>query len=181
MEIKRKSSVRREAPQYLSVVETAPKERWQHGQDRASHHDLSTADRVSQNADTLKAQGLVGDAELFAAERFWMDYIVGVLGGSDPEGWGGGGGGDPHVAMILKSRALAHHNAVKAIIGDGMTARLVACFVDNMSFTAMGAKFFPRENQSGDARKSAKTQMATMLTILAGLYQAMDRKRKNTG
>jgi len=177
LEIKRKASLRVVASDHVSEVVTAPAERWQHGQDATTHDDLRTAERVSSGVTRLRAAGDIGDAEVIAAHRWWQDYAEGVEGARDPERSGSGGASDQHVTMLVRAQAIGRHRAVTEILGDGMTVRLVAFLVDELSFAALADRFMPGR---ADGRKRMATQMATLLTMLAGLYASIDRRRKNT-
>jgi hypothetical protein len=66
---------------------------------------------------------------------------------------------------------------VSEILGEGMTIRLVAFLVDELSLTAMAERFMP--GKSGGNKRMA-TQMATLLTMLAGLYASIDRKGRRS-
>jgi hypothetical protein len=112
----------------------------------------------------------IGDAEVVAADRFRVDYIRGVEGVREPSLAQRSGSADHHDIQIMRADAVTRHREISEVIGPRMTAWLVDFLVADLSFSAMGARYWP-----GDAgRKAMRGSMATMLLLLSRLYAAGD-------
>jgi hypothetical protein len=155
-----------------AVFPDAPNERWQHGQHFIAAGKLYPQ-AVKRGVLLLRKSGDIGDAELVAAERFHRDYVLGVLGARDPERRATGNAPDAHTGQLARVRASQTHGAVSDLLGAGMTARLVAFLVDDRSLGNMAAEYHPQRERTDGLRRLAG-QMATLLTVLAGLYAAVD-------
>jgi hypothetical protein len=152
---------------------TAPPERWTHGQDQAEMVMRRMATRVCSGVDLLRRAGEIGDAEEIAAERFYVDYVCGVLGVRETESIGDSGSADFHTAQLAQCAAVTRHRAIADVIGIGMTMWLVGFIVDDLSFTALAARFMPGRS---DGRRDIRARMTTLLMLLPGLYATIDRK-----
>jgi hypothetical protein len=153
---------------------TAPPERWNHGQDESKLVMRRMATRVCSGVDLLRRSREIGDAEEIAAERFYVDYVSGILGVRETESIGDSGSADFHTAQLAQCAAVTRHRAVAELIGAGMTMWMVAFIVDDLSFTAMADRFMPGR---ADGRRDMRARLLTLLMLLPGLYAGIDRKR----
>jgi hypothetical protein len=154
----------------------AEPERWQHGSVKPMLAPGVRTQRIANGVETLREAGQIGDPEVVAADRWYANYALGVLGGRDPERTGGGGSSDCHTGMLARARAVEMHNAVQASIGATFTQWLDKLLVQRWSFTAMAEHFTP-----GMSRQSASTTMAArcamLLMVLSEVYAAIDKRR----
>lgn len=156
---------------------TAPAERWNHGQEIQDAIAPRFPDRVASGVATLRKSELIGDAEVAAAERWTKDYICGIEGVRDSDPVMRAKKSDMHDAMLARADAIARHRAIAEIIGAGRTQWLCAFLAEELSFVAMAARYLP-------GRTSGRTEMighlATLMTVLTGLYALIDRKPPKT-
>lgn len=152
----------------------APPERWQHGQDESKLVMRRMATRVCSGVDLLRRSGEIADAEEIAAERFYVDYVSGCLGVRETESIGDSGSADFHTAMLAQCAAVTRHRVIAEMIGDGMTMWLVSFIVDDLSFSAMAARYMPGRS---DGRRDIRARLTTLVSLLPGLYASIDRKR----
>jgi len=162
------------AEREASKIDTAPPERWTHGQAHEDSTGARTPTKVASGVWTLRRANSIGDAELMAAERFRRDYVFGVEGVRDPL-VGRCGAHDPHDAQIARSEAITRHREIADVIGRRMTSWLVALVVQDLTFVAMQALFM-----SGPAGGyiEMKGRMTTILILLSRMYAAIDKRAR---
>lgn len=153
---------------------TAPPERWQHGQEQAKTVMHRMATRVCSGVETLRRSNAIGDADEFAAERWYTDYVSGIEG-VRPDTVGDSGAGDFHTALLARSAAISRHRAIADVIGAGMTLWLVSFLVDDLSFSAMSTRYTPGRSAG---RVEMVGRLTMLLQLLTGLYASLDRSRK---
>jgi hypothetical protein len=150
-----------------------PPERWQHGQ----QPEVQTARRrptsVQRGVDALLDAGLIGEAEERAATRFAEDYLVGVEGVRLAHIVHRSGRADAHDVAIARASAAGRHHEVAARLGAVMTAWLVGFLVEDLTFVAMAARFWPTEQ----GRREVKGAVVVLLVMLSRLYAALDRRK----
>lgn len=161
-------------------LETAPPQRWRHGQERAPDPMTRAPHQVASGVADAVEHTRSGNLVLEAVERFREDYVLGVLGGHDPEARGHSSARDFHAPMIARCNAVSAHQAIEAMLGREVTALLIAFAIDDLSYAAMDRRFSPAP--SADGRKGMAVVIKTVLTILPGAYVAYDRyQRRDAG
>lgn len=123
---------------------------------------------------TLLPDDAVEQARSAAAERWYRDYVMGVVGARDPEARQSGRAPDIHAAMLARAAAIGRCRIVREGLGLCSELRLKLLLVDELSFSAIAAVLFP-----GDAngRKKVAAQMSFLLEQLAEQYASIDRRR----
>lgn len=117
---------------------------------------------------------LIGEAEVVAAGRFYVDYVRGVEGVREPSLELRSGSADVHAVAFARTKAVARHREIAETLGPAMTAWLVSFIVSDLSFVAMADRYWPGDQ----GRKEIKGGMVTLLVLLSRLYAALDRRRK---
>jgi len=158
-------------------IERAPAQRWTHGQDeyRPPHPRMPTS--VNSGVACLRKAGLIGDAEVTAAERWLRDYVCGVLGGRDPEAdrAGPAPAADLHARELARSAAVTRCGEIAEVLGPAMERWLIAFLARDLSFSAMADAFLPGR---AAGRIEMTGRMTVLLMCLAGLYASIDRRRR---
>ena len=123
---------------------------------------------------TLLPEGAVEQARAAAAERWYRDYVMGVVGARDPEARCSGRAPDIHAAMLARSAAIGRCRAIRDGLGLCSELRLKLLLIDELSFSAIAAVLLP-----GDAngRKKIAAQMSFLLEQLTEQYASIDRRR----
>ena len=155
-------------------LQTAPKERWQHGQELSPEPMQRAPHQVASGVQALYDANSIGDAARSAAARFHNDYVLGVLGVRDRGG--DGGAFDPHVVQLARVRAVGAHRAIAGMLGADLTTYLLAFVVEDLSFSAMNRRFGGGA-AAPDHRKEFSVTVRVLLCVLPGIYSAIDRKR----
>ncbi len=154
-------------------LQTAPSARWRHGQERAPDGITRAPHQVGSGVAEAVQHSRSGTLILESVQRFREDYMLGVLGGHDPEARGHSSAGDFHAAPIARLKAVGAHRAIAEMLGPEVTLILVAFCVDDLSFAAMDRRFSPKATAGGC--KSMAVVIRTVLTILPGAYRTYDR------
>jgi hypothetical protein len=158
---------------------SAPEARWKHGQDRAPDQVARGPHSVASGVQALLDAGKIGNPEVAAADRFRLDYLLGVEGVRDTDR--APGRCDPsalHVVQLARCHAITAHRAVADLIGPGMTQWLVAFVVEDLSCSAMSRRFHV---DTSDGHKRMAARMEVLLEMLARLYARIDRRRGPRG
>jgi hypothetical protein len=133
------------------------------------------AQQMVRGIDRLRTCGDIGDAEVVAADRFYRDYVYGVVGARDPE-QRSQGGGDAHTTAMARARAVAAYNEVVRRLDPRLLDRLHRFVVDENSISAMAEHYLPNR-ASTSARLNIGGQLATALMELAYIYTQIDGRR----
>ncbi len=151
--------------------ERAPAERAGKG------HDLRIQDNVQRvvgGLATLARAGDIDPAQSSAAERWYRDYVMGVIGARDPEARRSGKAPDIHASMFARTSAVARCRSVREGLGLCGEIRLKLLLVDELSFSAIASKLLPGDV---NGRKKVAAQMSFLLEQLTELYGFLDRRR----
>ena len=115
----------------------APAERWNHGAEEAA---VDSVQRVCDGVAKLAKTGKIGAGEVLAAERWYRDYALSVMGVFDAPPGSSSGGGDAHTAGFARAKATqAFREALAAVWTHGayLLRMVVAC---NWSMAAIAKK-----------------------------------------
>ena len=151
--------------------ERAPKERLGKGQEVRIRDEVQ---QIVTGLTTLARSGDIDQAQSSAAERWYRDYVMGVVGARDPEARRSGKAPDVHASMLARTAAIGRCRAVRQGLGLCSEIRLKLLLVDELSFSAMAAKLLPGDV---NGRKKIAAQMSFLLEQLAELYAELDRQR----
>ncbi len=151
--------------------ERAPKERLGKGQEVRIRDDVQ---QIVTGLTTLAKCGEIDQAQSSAAERWYRDYVMGVMGARDPEARSSGKAPDVHASMLARTAAIGRCRAVRQGLGLCGEIRLKLLLVDELSFSAIAAKLLPGDV---NGRKKIAAQMSFLLEQLAELYAELDRQR----
>lgn len=121
---------------------------------------------------TLVRIGDIDDAQAGAAERWYRDYVMGVIGARDPDQRGSGKAPDLHASMLARTAAVARCRAVRDGLGTCGEERLKLFLLDELTFSSIAARLLPGD---GNGRKKIAAQIVFLLQQLAELYQHIDR------
>ena len=83
--------------------ERAPKERLGKGQEVRIRDDVQ---QIVTGLTTLAKCGEIDQAQSSAAERWYRDYVMGVVGARDPEARGSGKAPDVHASMLARTASI---------------------------------------------------------------------------
>ena len=151
--------------------ERAPRERLGKGQ------EIRVKDEVQQVVNgltTLAKNGDIDQAQSSAAERWYRDYVMGVVGARDPETRRSGKAPDVHAAMLARAAAVGRCRAVRQGLGLCGEIRLKLLLIDELSFSTIAAKLIPGDV---NGRKKIAAQMSLLLEQLSELYVELDLQR----
>ena len=151
--------------------ERAPRERLGKGQ------EIRVKDEVQQVVNglaTLAKSGEIDQAQSSAAERWYRDYVMGVVGARDPETRRSGRAPDIHAAMLARTAAIGRCRTVRQGLGLCGEVRLKLLLIDELSFSAIATKLLPGDV---NGRKKIAAQMSLLLEQLAELYAKLDLQR----
>ncbi len=129
--------------------------------------------RVVNALATLAKNGDIDQAQSSAAERWYRDYVMGVIGARDPEAQRSGKAPDIHASMLARTAAVGRCRSVRNGLGLCSEIRLKLLLIDELSFSAIAARLFPGDV---NGRKKIAAQMAFLLEQLAELYRALDQR-----
>ena len=152
-------------------AERAPPERLTKGQDVRLQDNVQ---RMVGALATLLPEGGVEQARAAAAERWYRDYVMGVVGARDPEVRPSGRAPDIHAAMLARAAAIGRCRAVREGLGLCSELRLKLLLVDELSFSAIAAMLLPGDT---NGRRKIAAQMSFLLEQLAEQYGSIDRRR----
>jgi len=113
-------------------------------------------------------------AEQTAATRFATDYLCGVEGVRQESTALRSGSADAHDVAIGRAMALGRYRDIADRLGPEVTRWLVSFTVFDLSFVAMGDRYWPGET----GRKEMRGAMATVLRLLSLRYAQLDGRRK---
>lgn len=122
----------------------------------------------------LARTGDIDQAQSAAAERWYRDYVMGVIGARDPEAATSGRAPDIHARMLARTAAVARCRSVRNGLGLCGEMRLKLLLVDELSFSSIATSLLPGDV---NGRKKIAAQMSFLLEQLAELYQHLDRER----
>jgi hypothetical protein len=145
---------------------------------RSKGQDLRSDDgvhRVSNGVQALLKAGDVEAHQVEAAERWYKDYVLGVIGARDPDRKRSGGAADIHTAMLARTAACGRCRIVRTALGLCSEIRLKLLLIDELSFSAIAAKLRPGDV---NGRKKIAAQMALLLEQLSEVYAQIDQQRK---
>lgn len=161
---------RRARPPIAALRDTAPPQRWQHGQEVEPSTAPHIPARVSSGLEALRRANAVGNAEEQAAVRFTADYLVGIEGVRLRVAAVRSGRADAHDVALARVAAVSRHRQVADALGPVLTGWLVSFLVYDMSFVAMAALALVD-------RREMKGSMVTLLTMLSRVYEQLDDGR----
>ena len=153
-----------------SRPERASMERSSKGQMLVVQDDVQ---RVVGALVSLARNGDIDQAQSSAAERWYRDYVMGVVGARDPEARRSGKAPDIHAAMLARAAAVARCRSVRNGLGLCGEIRLRLLLVDELSFSSIAGKLFPGDV---NGRKKVAAQMAFLLEQLAALYATLAKR-----
>lgn len=160
-------------PVPLEVLpDRAPVQRLHKGQVLKVKEDVQ---RVVGGLATLNKSGDIQQAQVDAAERWYRDYVMGVIGARDPEKKSSGKAPDLHAAMLSRTEAIGRCRAVREGLGLCSEIRLKLLMVDELSFSAIAQLLLPGDV---NGRKKIAAQMVLLLEQLAEIYDRIDRRRR---
>ena len=149
----------------------APRERLGKGQDLRIKDDVQ---RIVSGLTTLASTGDVDQAQSAAAERWYRDYVLGVVGARDPEARRSGKAPDIHAAMLARTAAIGRCRAVRQGLGLCGEVRLKFLLIDELSFSVIAARLLPGDV---NGRKKIASQFSLLLEQLTELYAEFDQQR----
>lgn len=161
-----------------AYIHTAPAARWRHGQELEKPPAPRMPSRVASGLWALAATQAISNSEIVAAERFRVDYVVGIEGLREPSLAQRSGSADCHDVQILRTEALTNHREIADAIGPRMTAWLVDFVVLDLSLRAMAEVHAPGP-LCGRMKMGAR--MTVVLILLSRLYAAVDRRKRTPG
>ena len=147
-----------------------PVERGLKGQTLIIRDDVQ---RVVGALAVLARSGDIDQAQSSAAERWYRDYVMGVVGARDPEAGRSGRAPDIHASMLARSAAIGRCRMVRSGLGLCGEVRLKLLLIDELSFSAIAAKLLPNDV---NGRKKIAAQIALLLEQLSELYVTLDRR-----
>ncbi len=151
--------------------ERAPRERLGKGQEVRIRDEVQ---QIVTGLTTLAKCGDIDQTQSSAAERWYRDYVMGVVGARDPETRNSGKAPDVHASMLARTAAIGRCRAVRQGLGLCGEIRLRLLLVDELSFSAIAAKLLPGDV---NGRKKIAAQMSFLLEQLSELYAELDRQR----
>ena len=148
----------------------APVERSSKGQMLVVRDDVQ---RVTGALAALARHGDIDQAQSSAAERWYRDYVMGVIGAHDPESQRSGKASDIHTSMLARTAAVGRCRVVRNGLGLCGEVRLKLLLIDEFSFSVIAAKLLPNDI---NGRKKIAAQMTLLLEQLSELYATLDRR-----
>lgn len=115
----------------------------------------------------------IDQAQAGAAERWYRDYVMGVIGARDPEQRGSGKAPDVHASMLSRTAAIARCRVVREGLGSCGEERLKLFLIDELTFSAIAGRLFPGD---GNGRKKIAAQIVFILQQLAEIYHLIDKR-----
>lgn len=168
------SLAKRLAAHHAAGLDTAPLERFQHGQELAAPTMSRGPHAIAHHAETLFG---LGSPEAEACDRFHRDFVLGLMA-SRQDGTGRDAAGDgQHVLLLAHCHALDAHQALTELLGPYLTGLAVAVIVDDLSFRALDRRF---PSAAGERHKEMSGRVWTLLQMMPGLYRMVDRQHGRT-
>ena len=91
----------------------------------------------------LRRSGDIGDRHLAAAERWCVDWTMGVEGARRPLRPTSGQAGDRDIGMLSRIKASARCEKVRLALGASAELRLRMTIIDELSFCEIGRRLMP--------------------------------------
>lgn len=154
-------------------AEHAPVERTRKGQDVRVQDGIQ---RVIGGMATLMRLGDIDQAHSGAGERWYRDYVMGIIGARDPDARGSGQAPDIHASMLARTAAVSRCRSVRDSLGLCGELRLKLLLVEELSFSTIAVRLLPGDI---NGRKKIAAQMVFLLEQLAELYASLDRRRRD--
>ena len=164
------SLAKRIATHRAAGLDTAPLERWQHGQDLAAPATSRGPHAVAHHAETLFG---LGSAEAEASDRFHRDFVLGLMASREDGASRSAGSDTQHVLLLAHCHALDAHQAITELLGPSLTLLAVAVIIDDLSFRALD-RLFP--SGQGERHKEMSGRVRTLLQLMPSLYRTVDRQ-----
>jgi hypothetical protein len=152
-------------------AERSPRERAGKGQILRVEEDVQ---RVIGGLTLLSKAGDIAQDQADAAQRWYKDYVMGIIGAHDPEARRSGKAPDLHAAMLSRTEAIGRCKTVRHSLGLCGEVRLRLLLVDELSFSAIAAILLPGDV---NGRKKVAAQMVLLLQKLTELYDRIDRAK----
>lgn len=130
--------------------------------------------RLTSGLAALTRRGDIDQTHVVAAERWYRDYVMGIIGARDPEAPQSGRAPDIHAAMLARTAAVARCRSIRQNLGHCSEIRLKLLLIDELSFSATAKHLFPGE---ANGRKKVAAQMSFLLEQLAEYYMLIDHDR----
>ena len=160
----------RQAENAVAVeADRAPPERGTKGQRLVIHENVQ---RVTSGLSLLNGSGEVSAEQATAAERWYKDYVMGVVGARDPEARKSGRAPDLHAAMLARTAAVGRCRFVRQALGLCGEMRLKLLLVEELSFSAIATVLLPNDT---NGRKKVAAQFLLLLEQLTEIYETFDR------
>ena len=131
--------------------------------------------RTASALSTLRRSNDIDDTHIAAADRWYRDWVMGVVGACDPSIQRSGQAADPHSRMLARIAASSRCTAVREYLGMQAERRLRMILVEELSFSEIGRRLLPRDVNS---RKKIAAQTILLLEMLAEHYQNRDQCRR---
>lgn len=169
--------IQREAPMSQAPIpasvrlERATPERLEKGQQFRLDGSVQ---RIVGSLSALSKAGEIDQAHHAAAERWYRDYVMGVVGARDPEARKSGRAPDIHAAMLARTAAVTRCRGVRNALGLCGEIRFKLLLIDELSFSAIAVKLFPGDV---NGRKKIAAQVMFLLEQLVEHYAAIDLQR----
>jgi hypothetical protein len=148
------------------AVAVAPARRWKHGVEREMSE--TGGERVSSTLRKLRESGKIGDAEVWAAERFYRDTAL-AEGARDPEAKGSGGGMQAYSAAQLD--AVTGCRRVVEMLGPWAEGLLRLAVVDEASCRAIAERTGTNDQFIGGMLSAALRFLAHHYTVADHFYR----------
>ena len=148
--------------------ERAPLERGLKGQALIIQNDVQ---RVVNALTALSRNGDIDQAQSSAADRWYRDYVMGVVGARDPEAGRSGKAPDIHASMLARTAAVGRCRLVRAGLGLCGEIRLRLLLIEELPFSAIATKLLPNDI---NGRKKIAAQVVLLLEQLSELYEGFD-------
>ena len=149
----------------------APAERWNHGAEEAV---VDSVQRVCDGVARLAKTGKIGAGEVLAAERWYRDYALAVMGVFDAPPGASSGGGDAHTAGFARAKAAHAFREALAAVGREGGDILRMFVVDGWTMAGVGVVL-------GMDRMAAAGAVVVTLRRLAEHYAASRPVGRETG
>ena len=130
-----------------SESETAPPERWKHGQGKETARD--GRQRVRDGVARFQREGRISGADVVACNRFYSDFALGNEGVADSD-HPGRGSGDIHGFQFARVRANQQWRAACDAVGQFGSGILVAFVIKHLTIEAIAESInLPRAETKG--------------------------------
>ena len=133
---------------------------------------LDGMQRLCGPISALHRSGEIDDSHVAAADRWYRDYVLGVVGARDPDSARSGKVGDYHAGMLSRVAACTRYRGVRDALGLCTEVRLRLLLLDELSFSAIAERLMPKDV---NGRKKVAAQMVFLLEQLAEHYDALDK------